>query len=146
MKRSSFAIGVMLLCGCDFTSEPLRREREWKSQEIHDYSFVYTQLCFCGFNGPNPAVITVHNDVVTKVENPISSVSGGVPITGYPTIDGIFAIIANAKSHGADELDVKYDNTYAFPKSIKIDYERHAVDDEVEYRIENFTVLSAGPE
>jgi uncharacterized protein DUF6174 len=146
MKRSSFVIGVMLLGGCDFTSESLRKEQEWKAQEIHDYSFVYTRLCFCGFDGPNPAVITVHNDVVTKVVNPISSVSGGVSTVGYPTIDAVFAIIANAKSHGADEIDVRYDNTYAFPKSIKIDYERHAVDDEVEYRIENFTVLSAGQE
>jgi len=144
MKRSSLIAGVVLLGGCNFTSEPFRREEQWRRQAIHDYRFVYTKLCFCGFDGPNPAFITVHNDVVTKVENPISSVSGGVSTAGYPTIDGIFAIIAKARSQGADDLDVKYDNTYAFPKSIKIDYDRHGVDDEVEYKIENFTVLSAG--
>lgn len=144
MKRSVLLICMALLSGCDFTSEALQKEREWKAQEIHDYSFLYTVSCFCGFNRPNPALITVHNDMVTKVEDPLSSISGGVSTVGYPTIDGVFALIAEVRSRKPDRLDVKYDRAYDFPKTVQIDYQERAVDDEIEYKVENFTPLSAG--
>ena len=144
MKLSAMLVIILLFTGCDFTTDALQKEREWKSKEIHDYRFVYTVACFCGFTGPNPALITVHNDEVTKVEYLAPSQNGPAPTAGYPSIDGLFALIAKARSDGADKLDVDYDGTYSFPKVINIDYEKHAVDDEVGYRVENFTVLSSG--
>jgi hypothetical protein len=135
----------MLLSGCNFTSDALDKEREWKSQEIHDYRFVYTVSCFCGFTGPNPAVITVIDDEVVKVEYLAPSQNGGtVSTNGYPTIDGIFALLAAARARNPDKIDVDYDSQYGFPRSIEIDYVKNAADDEIEYKVENFTILTSG--
>ncbi len=146
MKRSALLVSVAVLGGCTFTSDAFRKELEWKDQEIHDYRFVYTKSCFCGFDGPNPALITVRNDEVAKVEYiiPPSTPKGPVPTNGYPSIKALFAIIADARARGADKLDIDYDETYAFPRSVRIDYEKNTTDDEVEYKVENFTLLSAG--
>ena len=142
MRRNAWLFGVVLLAACDSVLESVRQEEKWKEQQIHDYQFVYRELCFCGFTGPNPALVTVHNDQVVKVENPISSISGGVPTNGYPTVDSLFARIASAKVRGAATVEVSYDDRYAFPKSIFIDDETNTADDEVTYKIENFVTLS----
>ena len=136
---------LVLLIGCDSALESLRREELWKVQEIHDYQFTYTVSCFCGFLGPNPALITVHNDVVTKVEY-VNPLSGSYATAGYPTIDSLFARITRASAEGAKTVKVDYDDAYEFPKSIFIDHDEHTADDEVSFKVENFITLSADQE
>ena len=143
MRSRIWLAAIVLLTGCDSVVESLRRQELWKVQEIHDYRFVYTVGCFCGFTGPNPAVITVHNDLVTKVEY----VGGGsYAVAGYPTIDSLFARITRAGGEGAKTVRVDYDETYEFPKSIFIDRDEHTADDEISYKVENFITLSANQE
>ena len=41
-------------------------------------------------------------------------------------------------------IHVDYDDSYDFPKLISIDYFKNAADDEIEYKVENFTILTSG--
>jgi hypothetical protein len=43
---------------------------------------------------------------------------------------------------GAATVDVDYDEAYAFPRTIYIDQSKNVIDEEVQYKVENFTTLS----
>ena len=129
------------MLGCDSTVESQQQQELWNALGITNYSFVYTVSCFCGFNGPNPALITVHDGVVTKVEpapgGAVVPITG--PITAYPTIDSLFAIAARAKAQNPAIFNITYDPTYHFPRTIEVDPVERVADDEISYRVDNFT-------
>lgn len=139
--RKLLVLAVVGMLGCDSSVESQQQQDLWNALGITNYSFVYTVSCFCGFNGPNPALITVRDGVVTKVD----PAPGGavVPITGpiaaYPTIDSLFAIAARAKAQNPAIFNITYDQTYHFPKTIEVDPVERVADDEISYRVDNFT-------
>ena len=144
MKRGLWVLLFSGLTACD-TLVSSERERElWDALEIRDYQFTYNVACFCGFVGPNPAIITVRDGVVTRVEYPIGSAqgSGSYPVQGYPTVDSLFARIERVQEKNPAELDVDFDETYHYPRSIDIDYIKNAIDDEISYGVTGFKVLS----
>lgn len=145
MKRALWVLLIAGLTACDTLVSSEREQELWNALEIRDYQFTYTVSCFCGFTGPNPAVITVRDGVATRVEYPIGSSqgSGSYPVQGYPTVDSLFARIERTKAKNPAELDVDFDETYHFPRSIDIDYMKNAIDDEISYSVTGFKVLSA---
>ena len=131
MKRGLLVLVFAGLTGCDTLISSEREQELWNALEISDYQFTYTVACFCGFVGPNPAVITVRDGVVSKVEYPVGSTqgSGSFPVQGYPTVDSLFARIERVKDKNPAELDLDFDETYHYPRSIDIDYMKNAIDD-----------------
>jgi hypothetical protein len=68
--------------------------------------------------------------------------NGSYATAGYPTIDSLFARVTRANAEGAHSVKVDYDETYQFPKTIFIDHRENTADDEVGFKVENFTILS----
>lgn len=134
---------ALLVTACENPVESQLEQQQWENLGIRDYQYEYLVSCFCGFNGPNPALITVREGVVTKVE----PVNGGPPFGGslstWPTIDSLFAIISRAEAGNPNVLKVEYDETYHYPRKISLDPVERVIDDEVTYRVDQFIPLPA---
>lgn len=108
----------------------------WHSLGITDYRYEVIRSCYCG--GPAvgaPVVVVVHDDQViaawyADTGEPLPQSA----LAHLPTIDDLFLIVDDALRTGAHELDVAYDEAYGFPRLIDIDYDVHAVDDELNVR------------
>jgi hypothetical protein len=100
------------------------------------YRFDYRPGCFC----PNlPTRIEVRDGKVVKSE--ILEELRGVPgTTNSPTIDDLLADVARAKKEATGEVKVDYDDN-GVPVEASIDWVKNAIDDEMTWRIENFTIL-----
>ena len=68
MKRGLWMVLFAGVTGCDSIMASEVEQELWNALEIRNYQFTYTVSCFCGFVGPNPALITVQNGAVTRVE------------------------------------------------------------------------------
>jgi len=139
--KSLMLAGVLALAACDSPVEPGDEARAWADLNIRDYEFVYFVACFCGFTGPNPAKLTVRNDVVVKVEPTGNAIlPPTTPAAGtYPTVDSLFAIAERARLAKPSKLKIEYDETYHFPKLIAVDPVEGTADDEVSYSVQSFT-------
>ena len=144
--RRLMLVGVLAIAACDSPVESREEAELWAALDIRNYEFVYFVGCFCGFTGPNPAKLTVRNGVVVKVEATGNSIlpPSTPPAASYPTIDSLFAIIERERAANPATLDVDYDETYHFPKSIAIDRVERTADDEVTYTVQSFVPSSAG--
>jgi hypothetical protein len=143
LKFRWWLAALTVVIACESTVESQQQQDLWNALGIRNYTYVYTQACFCGFTGPNPARITVKNGVVTSVTSADSAhtVFNG-NIGAYPTIDSLFAIAARAQSQNPATFDITYDETYHFPRVIYVDPVQRVADDEVTYRAESFTPSS----
>jgi hypothetical protein len=141
--RKLWVVCVIALAACENSLESRIEKQQWEDLGIRDYQFQYLVSCFCGFNGPNPALITVRDGAVIKVE----PVGGGAPVMAsldkWPTIDSLFVVISRASVTNPDELDVEYDDTYHYPRKIEIDYREMTADDEITYSVDKFIPLSS---
>ena len=144
MRSRWLLAALALIIACDSTVESQLESQLWKELDIQNYQFQYTVACFCGFTGPNPALITVRGGRVAKVEA-VDSASVG-PVTGpqqtWPTIDSLFALVERTRAANPAVLKVEYDETYHYPKLIYIDQVDRIADDEITYKVDHFALLS----
>lgn len=143
--RTSLAIVLLALtaCGDGLPSAPLFVRRaaleRWQHSGIDSYELTVQRICYC--LSTEPVRVRVENGVVVSR----TFVSTGQPVPSsyaslYPDVPGLFAIVEEA-ARDADDLETRFDATYGFPTEISIDWEERAVDDEVTYRTEAFTIL-----
>lgn len=144
--RTSFTIALLTLVACGdglpvstgFVLTLRAARARWQSSGIDSYEMTVRRVCYCGF--VDPVRITVENGVV--VSRTFASTGAPLPATYgdlYPDVPGLFAIVEHAATD-ADDLETTFDATYGFPSEISIDWEKNAVDDEVTYRTETFTI------
>ena len=67
MIRRLLVLASVALLGCKSTVESGQQLAQWTALDIKSYTYTYSVGCFCGFNGPNPARITVRNGEVVSV-------------------------------------------------------------------------------
>ena len=126
--------------------EATSNQNLWQKQNIENYSFEFSKLCYCG-GLFNPSTIVVKADTIHAVLDPETGEPLRDPQTDelvlqkYPesflTIDELFGVIENTREK-ADELDVEYNQQLGYPEFIAIDYMKEAIDDEVSYKVDNF--------
>jgi hypothetical protein len=153
--RKNFAVTVTALLlslplgGCDALGiddhdgerERLERsERQWSQNAPARYHFVLERLCFC----PQEIVSAVEIGVEGGAVVSRRYVSSGEPVpaqwaTLFPTMEGVFDVIAEALDRSAERIDVSYDSRYGFPVRASIDYIVNAIDDELDVRVRAFT-------
>lgn len=135
MKRLSFLVPFLplFLASCG-GSELAENHRAWLGHDFDSYSFRLARFCFCA--PPHDVSIIVKNDVVVSAISPEGQ--GGAEPQPWPTIDGLFDVVADAEARDADRLVVSYDPTYSFPSSIDIDYEEDRFDEEIQYQVTAF--------
>ena len=61
----------------------------------------------------------------------------------FTSVPGLFDLIDEAIRRDVAGLGVRYNSEFGYPESIQIDWLAGAVDDEVSYRITDFTLTSA---
>jgi len=105
---------------------------EWRNQNIHNYSFDYT--VYGGYPGRAPVRIEVRADTVLSVA--ARSTGAVLPSAGWPTVDGVFAEIANQLAAGNDQLTVRYDSNLGYP--IEIETNPHVGDGGLSINVEDF--------
>lgn len=146
LQRTFLAAALLVLtaCGDGFLASTrfvtsLRAARaRWASSGIDSYELTVRRLCFCGFVEP-VRVKVVNGAIVSR-----TVVTTGEPVpelfaSYYPDVPGLFAIVEEAANE-ADDLDTEFDPNYGYPAEISIDWWENAVDDEVVYLAETFTI------
>ena len=144
--RTSLTIALLALVACGdglpvstgFVLTLRAARARWVSSGIDSYEITVRRVCYCEF--VDPVRIKVENGVV--VSRTVASTGEPLPATYadlYPDVPGLFAIVERAVTD-ADDFDTTFDATYGFPAEISIDWVENAVDDEVIYRTETFTI------
>jgi hypothetical protein len=106
--------------------------RQWQSQRITDYQVQYSVSCFCVTDVTAPVVLQVRGGKIVSV----TRVADGVAIPEsrweglYYTVDQMFALIADARAKGADEVRVDYDPALRYPTTVFIDQSVRLADEE----------------
>jgi hypothetical protein len=122
--------------GLDFHTARAR----WRAHHPGTYAYTLERSCFCGPPVTSPVVIEVSGDAVQSRRY----AETGEPVDAqladaFPPIDGLFDIIEGAAQGGAARLVATYDPSLGYPMQIEIDYLANAADDEVTYRVRDFT-------
>lgn len=131
-------LGVTTGCSASITGarasesgELERNERRWQAARLRSYSFEYRMMCFCVPDDTERVRITVHDGQVTSV----TRVRDGQPARdrhrGWPTVEQLFGSVRRYLELNPDRLEVEYDPRHGYPRSIVLDIESLAVDDEV---------------
>ncbi|WP_338737982.1 DUF6174 domain-containing protein [Candidatus Dehalogenimonas loeffleri] len=143
----SLVIIVSLIAGCSLGKSPTQKELDaarilWDSVLIEDYQFQLRVSCFCPQEIVQPVLISVIDGVVT---DRIYAETGVSVLSDYfnraDTVEKLFEIIQEAIDTQADSLTVTYDKQTGYPSSIIIDQIAQAVDEEIAYFVESFTIL-----
>ena len=144
------ALAVALTLGCSITepsgrsteSIELTRNRQlWASAKLHDYEFDYRRSCYCAAETREPVHITVRGDVIVSVIRLRDGAPAIDRFVSWPRVDELFADVERQLEQGAARIDVVYDPTYGFPRSIIVDVLLMAVDDESEQQASNLRGL-----
>ena len=144
------ACTAALALGCSITEpsgrttelDELSRNRQlWATAQLHDYEFDYRRSCYCTSDTTEPVHITVRGDVISSV----ARTRDGVPVNDrfvtWPRVDELFADVQRQLEQGAARIEVVYDPTYGYPRSIVVDVLLMAIDDEMEQRASNLRAL-----
>ena len=117
-----------------------QNHQKWDALKITHYRFKLEIGCFCSFNDDLPFSIEVLDDkVVSMLDNK------GQPVIDnfdtYNTIEKLFNQIDDAFKQKADEINVEYNPENGFPQLIEINYSYTVYDDEMGFRVTDFTTL-----
>ena len=115
----------------------------WNRSGVTDYQFTIARVCECSPESVGPVVVEVRGGEVSE-----RKYASGVTVDPqyadvFTDVPGLFDLIEEAIRRDAAGLAVRYNGTYGYPESIQIDWMAGAVDDEVSYRISDFSLLSA---
>lgn len=128
--RTLLRIGILLvpLLGCTEQTSPSVQSapyQQWRSYNLHDYTFDQVRTCYCAENGQTVR-ITVRSDTVALVTRLSDDSTIPPPAsTAYLTVDSLFGIIRNP---GTDSLVVEYDSTHGYPKKLDVNPRQHQED------------------
>ena len=107
-----------------------RNRQRWASASIHDYEFDFQRACFCTPEVTQQVHIVVRQDAIVSVVR----TSDGQPAIGsfnaWPRIDELFLDVEQRLEQRIDRLDVTYDPTFGYPRSIVADIALMSADDE----------------
>jgi hypothetical protein len=125
----------------DRAQDELTRNRQrWVAAGVHDYVYDYQRLCFCAPESTQPVRITVRQDAVVAVVRQ----SDGQPVDakyGWPRVDALFDDIQGRLDQHVARIDVDYDATFGYPRSIVVDVAAMAADDEYSHTAANLRPL-----
>ena len=112
--------------------------QKWEATAPPSYVFTLEKLCFCPT--ATPLRVTVNNGVVERAQ----VVATGAFLTNpelewVPTIPDVFAALAYALDLPAAAYTARFDPEWGFPTEASIDHWAQAVDDEVSYKLSDFS-------
>ena len=143
LTSACLAAAAVTVGACDGPTAPERKLQaarlKWERTRPAAYTITVARFCFCTQEGSGPVIVSVRDGVVesrTYVDN--GAAVAPTDAGNFPTVDGLFEVIEDARRQGAYAINVTYDPARGFPVVISIDYERATADDELTYRATNF--------
>jgi IMP cyclohydrolase len=121
--------------------ELARNRQRWASAGLHDYEYDFQRMCFCVPDATEAVHIVVRQDVVISVVRTRDGQPASTRVTTWPRIDELFAEVQQRLDQRAERLDVRYDATYGYPRSIVVDIALMAADDEYSLTADNLRRL-----
>jgi len=106
----------------------------WQSTRPAAYTYAVERLCYCLLPGPVRVIVregAATERVYVETGDPVPQELADL----YPTVDGLFDLLAQAFGSGAHEVDVSYDPTTGVPVDFWIDYEENVADEELGMRV-----------
>lgn len=107
-----------------------RNRQRWESAAAHDYEFDFQRLCFCPPEVTEQVHIVVKQDAIVSVVRIRDGQPANTTYAVWPRIDELFADVQQRLDQRAERLDVRYDPTLGYPRSIVADIWLMAADDE----------------
>ena len=137
------SLGITMLGACGGPTEPERQLQaarlKWQRARPAAYTITISRSCECTQEMSGPVVVSVRDGVIESRTYVATAAAVTAPYVDlFPSIDGLFERIDDARRRRAASLVVTYDPTIGFPATISIDYDRVMVDDELTYRAFNF--------
>jgi hypothetical protein len=138
-RRLTFLAALFLLSACSITApsgrtveaNELARNRErWASAQLHDYEYDYQLICFCAPDATEQVHVIVRHDTIATVTRTRDGLPAARQYTAWPRVDDLFDDVQRHLDRHVARLDVSYDPTYGYPRSIVVDVELTAADDE----------------
>ncbi|MFL5618549.1 MAG: DUF6174 domain-containing protein [Gemmatimonadaceae bacterium] len=108
--------------------ELARNRQRWASAGIHDYEFDFQRMCFCLQEATERVRITVRQDAIVSVVRTRDGQLAGTSSTLWPRVDELFTDVQKQLEQRAGRIEVSYDPTYGYPRSIVVDAQLMAVD------------------
>ena len=144
----SSAVLVVASCGGSGTAPELELTRNlarWQESRPASYVYALERLCFCA--GFGVARVTVEDAEVIDVAwvDPEAQGAQQPSANEFPSVDGLFEILAEAMGRDAHVIEVTYDPVSGVPMEFFIDYVEHAVDEELRMRVTEPVSRLAGP-
>lgn len=143
LAMGALALGCVALTGCGttgpgapFSIELANNARLWAGQAPDAYRYAVRRLCFCGPEAIGP----VRMDVVDGQVVSMVYVEGGGPVDSdyeslFPTVEGLFAVLADALERDAVQIDVTWDPETGIPVDFFIDYDEGIADEELGFTV-----------
>ena len=139
----AFAIALTALLagvtGCSITGTSARTDEElelarnrqrWASSNTHDYEFEFRRSCFCPPDVTEQVRIVVRGDAIVSVVRTRDGQPASTTFAVWPRVDELFADVQQLLEQQPERLDVTYDATLGYPRSIVVDVMLMSVDDE----------------
>lgn len=144
------ALLLLAVAGCSITAttgrsgdelELARNRQRWVSAGIHDYEYDFRRTCFCPPEATERVHIVVRGDVVTSVVRTRDGQPASVRLGEWPRVDELFSDVQQRLDQRVARLDVRYDPTYGYPRSVVVDVDLIAADDEYALTADNLRRL-----
>ena len=113
----------------------------WAAQEIDSYRYTLEVSCFCVQEMTRPVTIEVRDGQVAAITYADGSAADPALFERYDSIDGLFALIAEAETQDPARLDVTYAEETGVPLSVDIDISEQMADEELRFQVTGFEVL-----
>ena len=118
-------------------TEALQKARNlWKEKGASSYSFIQQMSCFCMTDYTRPITYQVKDGKaqtgILMYADDNTTVGSGI-IMDFYTVESAFDMIESAIKEHVASLNVTYDETTGYPKSISIDYNQMIADEEKYY-------------
>ena len=135
------AAGTLLagLTSCSITGTSARTDEElelarnrqrWASSNTHEYEFEFQRLCFCSPEATEQVRIVVRQDAIMSVVRTRDGQPASTAFAVWPRVDELFADVQQRLEQRTERVDVRYDPTFGYPRSIVVDIALMAADDE----------------
>jgi len=117
------------------TPEPHPTAAPWPRYDVDDYTYTLRTTCFCS-DGGSPVVVTVRHGRVTDA---VYAHGGPGHAAGDPAPRWMRAtvndVIAAANDQHADKVHVRWPQGQDYPRSVWVDPDQYAADEEIAYTI-----------
>ncbi len=140
------ALALLALPACsistEFGEEVFNSARaQWTRTAPAAYSFQLLRSCTCA-TPKEPIRIEVRNGaVVSRTYTSSSAALEAQFASAYPSVNGLFDLIAEARRQKPVRLNSEYSSTYGYPTTVLIDLDGSRTDDDLILNVTEFTPL-----